>query len=378
MNRAGVLILNLHEEAMERVDDADLARKRGEDAVYREHLRVAYELESKAARLIESEESEPTRSILHRSAASLAFRCGDYDAAERLFCRAMLGKPPEDMKDELREVYDYVRFSRQLAGNGVWLDEDQILLSLQGDLVGPSSLSPAPVFERIKVLERILQRTVSRLNSMSFTANVPKSISAQYKLFVAGLSDDSARIRLKIGRPLEPLLQGLGKFDDIFNGVLDHFALLGNAEYETLQQRLPEPAYYRNFVGLAKRIAPDGKSVSSVGLQARVGSGMRTITLDTNQSEMSSIPMPIDDNVEQPLELKDEKREQDGVIKFANALSDNQVKLVAENNTTWTITVPQGLMRDVVQEYFDESVRITGQPIKHKRRHLYLNHIEPA
>ena len=105
---------------------------------------------------------------------------------------------------------------------------------------------------------------------------------------------------------------------------------------------------------------------------------MRTITLDTNQSEMSSIPMPIDDNVEQPLELKDEKREQDGVIKFANALSDNQVKLVTENNTTWTITVPQGLMRDVVQEYFDESVRITGQPIKHKRRHLYLNHIEPA
>lgn len=47
---------------------------------------------------------EPTRSVLHRSAASLALECGDREAARRLAERGLTGKPPEEIAEELRDV----------------------------------------------------------------------------------------------------------------------------------------------------------------------------------------------------------------------------------------------------------------------------------
>jgi len=53
-------------------------------------LLAAYELESQAAHLAaQKNDSEPTRSILHRSAASLALDCGLSREAERLICEAL-------------------------------------------------------------------------------------------------------------------------------------------------------------------------------------------------------------------------------------------------------------------------------------------------
>ena len=47
---------------------------------------------------------EPTRSVLHRSAASLAVECLQLREAERLIGRALAGNPPPDIADELRDL----------------------------------------------------------------------------------------------------------------------------------------------------------------------------------------------------------------------------------------------------------------------------------
>ena len=47
---------------------------------------------------------EPSRSVLLRSAASLAFECHELREAERLASQALGGEPPSEIAQELREL----------------------------------------------------------------------------------------------------------------------------------------------------------------------------------------------------------------------------------------------------------------------------------
>ena len=51
---------------------------------------------------------EPTRSILFRSAASLAISCEEYVAAEQMICDGLAGSPPPDIRRELRSLYEQI------------------------------------------------------------------------------------------------------------------------------------------------------------------------------------------------------------------------------------------------------------------------------
>ena len=80
----------LHDEAMSLADDAWVKRYEGDFAAYKEVIRAAYEKERAAAESITREvDFEPTRSVLLRSAASLALECGETREAERLVSVAL-------------------------------------------------------------------------------------------------------------------------------------------------------------------------------------------------------------------------------------------------------------------------------------------------
>jgi hypothetical protein len=96
---------DLHHEAMALVDEADDLRRNGNAEASLERLRRAFDRERQAADLSAPDLAlEPTRSILHRSAATLAWRCGEYREAERLITTALSGNPPGDIADELRDL----------------------------------------------------------------------------------------------------------------------------------------------------------------------------------------------------------------------------------------------------------------------------------
>jgi hypothetical protein len=95
----------LHREAMELVDQIVMARHSGKTAQVTKLTRAAFEKERVAAdRVANQFDLEPTRSILHRSAAVLAVECGELREAERLIGRALAGNPPDDIADELRDL----------------------------------------------------------------------------------------------------------------------------------------------------------------------------------------------------------------------------------------------------------------------------------
>src|SRR3954462_287742 len=100
-------ISSLHETAMAFAEQALMSH----DSLNANKLfRSAFEHERKAAELLEDAlDYEPTRSVLYRSAATLARDCQDYGEAKRLIEKGLTGNPPGDIAAELRELLQRVR-----------------------------------------------------------------------------------------------------------------------------------------------------------------------------------------------------------------------------------------------------------------------------
>jgi hypothetical protein len=110
-------LMDIHREAMSLVDQADHLRRVGDTEGSRAQLLEALRHESRAAALSAPDLAmEPTRSVLHRSAAAIALRCGELREAERLIATALAGNPPEPIAEELRDLLEQVYFERPRKG----------------------------------------------------------------------------------------------------------------------------------------------------------------------------------------------------------------------------------------------------------------------
>ena len=100
-------VRELHNKAMELAQIAMVARHNREWEKADKLSRQAYEHESQAAALIpEKESNEPTRSILYRSAASLAFQCKEFSIAQKLVSKGLSGYPAPEVEQELKDLYE--------------------------------------------------------------------------------------------------------------------------------------------------------------------------------------------------------------------------------------------------------------------------------
>ena len=111
MNDKVRTVSRLHKEAMEFTDRSFVARRRNDDEEFVRLSKLAYEKEKEAAQLLADEDIEPTRAILHRSAATLAFRCEMHQEAKRLIYQALAGNPPDDIEEELNDLLGKVKLA---------------------------------------------------------------------------------------------------------------------------------------------------------------------------------------------------------------------------------------------------------------------------
>ncbi len=109
---------------MEYADEADILLLERKHDNFLHYTRLALEKEAAAADLMVDEDIEPTRSVLHRSAATLAWRCEEYDEARRLIDRALAGNAPPEIAAELDELLQKVEaesVARTSANGGAGL-----------------------------------------------------------------------------------------------------------------------------------------------------------------------------------------------------------------------------------------------------------------
>ncbi|TVP62906.1 MAG: hypothetical protein EA343_09415 [Nodularia sp. (in: Bacteria)] len=117
-------IQELHQQAMDLAEMAQVAKLRNNLDLAAQLSRQAFEKERLAAELIAGDLSaEPTRSILYRSAATLAIDCGEIQSAERLIAVALSGNPPTEIADELKDLFVQMNIQKYFARRGMVFDE---------------------------------------------------------------------------------------------------------------------------------------------------------------------------------------------------------------------------------------------------------------
>ena len=91
---------------MNLVETAILARVQGNGDLTVQSYAEALELELAAIKEMEKQgdPSEPTWSVLHRSAGWMAFNSNRFRQAEQLACKALAGDPHPEIAEELREL----------------------------------------------------------------------------------------------------------------------------------------------------------------------------------------------------------------------------------------------------------------------------------
>jgi len=359
-------INELHEAAMDLSDQAFMARRRGNIDAADTLARKAYEQELEAAEQLRDDlTAEPSRSVLYRSAASLAMECGETREAERLISIALIGNPPYEIAEELRNLLEQVNFERHLRLEKVDLTSAEFQLSIFGSAVGYGIALSDVLVERIKDLERLIYRTVERKLGREFRerGSTSQSILEAYSLFLSAPRPGSFAITLTLGRQME--LPGLD-FDisgEVVDEIIECFNLLNNGEEEELKNKIPNITYFQNFVGLAKRIAPDGEKVKMVGLtKLRDGQEVRVSFTRRQEQIISTMKSSLDEVEEKGVLLSVQGR-----LLLADAReSKRKIQLVDEDNEKYNVIVPEGMMDDIVKPLWDEIVIVTGNKVGRK------------
>lgn len=112
-----------HNKAMELAQIASIYQKQGKISDAKKLFNEAFNHELTAAlELIQTTDKEPTRSILFRSAASLAKKCSLFSEANDLANLGINGNPPDKIKDELNELLVSLKFVTKVSkteGNSI-------------------------------------------------------------------------------------------------------------------------------------------------------------------------------------------------------------------------------------------------------------------
>lgn len=352
-------ISELHEEAMAQDDAAFMAKRSGNMEQAERLLHLAYEKEAQAAcMLVQRLELEPTRSILYRSAASLAIDCNEFAEAERLIAAGLAGYPPEEIAEELRDLYERVNSHRHLTLRGVSLAPDEIQMALSGDAIS-FGIIPARLFtSRINGLIILLRRTIERLLGQPFRKRGMNKITSAYPLFLSAQRPGSYAISVRVGIPADPMIPVLAELLEdteliepyvVFDEIMLCFDLFKQKAVDDLRQRFSEQyadqQYYVHFINLARNIAPDGTDVKQVGFTSYRDNRPRTLNLDERPGSIS----PFIEGLGQT--ATGEEISVKGRLLLADARSGRQPTVVIE-------TQSKGNYRVIISDAIDETVRL--------------------
>jgi len=230
---------DLHEKAMLLAEKGFLAKKDGEIEISRRYFREALELETQAAYQVDIEiENEPTRSILLRSAASLAYECGDFRAAEKLIGSGLSGEPPDEIGQELRDLFDKVNFFRHLEVKGVEIFESDLQVAITGNDIDHDYALGDSVFSRLSTTQSLIYRTSERIHNRPFRESGISVAASRIPVYVTTPRSNSFAITLRLGVNKQLTLPGMSEASPVIEEILDCINLVNDSEDFSLKERI--------------------------------------------------------------------------------------------------------------------------------------------
>ena len=309
-----------------------------------------------AARLVpNAEASEPTRSILYQSAASLALQADEFEQAAQLIGEALAGWPTPDTRFELMCLLE--RVDGKLRN--ILLDSNEptsasIAFRLIGSVVSYGAIPASELIQRLESIIEMLSRSAQRMMGLPYRLGGPIRKDADvYEPRVHAFSPGSFILEVELAPkdysqlPLIPETTPA----EIVSNVLDVLNFVQDGDADGARLLIPDSAYLRNFISNARTIAPDGVDVSAVevvtlGKQVELTKRAKEIPLPETMSSMdASNPAPeVPTILEGRLVMGDISKE------------DRQLLAIKNSSGTKRLTAEEGL-EPLVRALFGQQVR---------------------
>lgn len=374
----------IHRQAMEQSDLALLARMKGDEPTAMEHARSAYKLEKQAAdALLHDLGAEPTRSVLFRSAAALARDCGLFTEAEKLIYKGLAGQPPAEIVGELQDLLEQVSFHRHLELRGVELGEEEVQMAISGKSVGFGMAPTNVVLTRVQSTEALLYRTAERKSMRPYRDRGRRDtqLAQNLELYMSVPRAACFAVTFRVGGSPQQFLPGFSPTEEVIDELLDCLQLYTQGDESQLKERIQEDAYYRNFVGLARSLQPDGAKVNMVGFTAMRRGAIKQVAMTQASSELPPLN-PQDVLPDQTAKAKSDLElvQLRGELLIADATKrsgdkSGEIEIVTPGNVRVKVVVPPGLMSDIVKPLWESEVEVTGT---RKGKKVHLTHIKAA
>ena len=329
---------DLHNKAMELAQLALAARHEGDMERATILVREASQFELQAADLVpDGESSEPTRSILYRSAASLAYQCKEFPLAQRLVAKALSGYPSSEVEQELKDLYEQITFEDHLRVRGIQLEDEEFQLSLKGSAVGFGMILYNEFVNRISACLSLVDRTVQRKMGRKYQrSGRPSEI---YKPFTPALSTPrgssfAITIRLASRTETEHQLPLMVTAQQIIDDIVAGLELLNESDESGLTNLIPDTAYHQHFIAHARILAPDGDNVTLVGFT----SPRKTLGMTRQNKTIELVPQEVCEKQGDFTTV-----EVEGILDYAQSRKLEVIGLTTADNKEYTIVVTEGL-----------------------------------
>lgn len=380
-------VREFHRRAMHLYDQARYARAMEElpEADVLQLVQHALQEELRAVELVAPMlDAEPTRGIIIRSAASMALECNEVRKAEQLASLGLAGNPTDDVADDFREIVERANFLRHLKLDGVELEPAQIQMSLSGPAVAPGLVDSRLFLRRFQSTKTLVERTFERKKGLPYRQG--GSTSSESRIFLGIPRAASYAVTIQIGHVGDQLdLDGMEEFlhrqeAEVADEIVDCFELFENRDLPGLAQRIPEEAYFNNFVSMARSIAPDGEQIKTVGFTVFRQGRERSVQLvrpggwadaepqDLLAAQIGQEAPPPSEVVVGRLLMADARHKQERL---------DVVSIVLQDGASRDFLYEKGL-DDVVAAHWGTLVRIEARKDPRRRRQLVAHSITPV
>ena len=341
-------VKELHQKAMDIAHEAIIARNSGDSDKADQLILQAYEFELLAASQVPNgQQSEPTKSILYRSAASLAFQADQYNEAIRLIAIGLSGYPPPRIQHDLLNLLDQVKFKLYLTETEQDLADEGLLVVMRGKAVDVGRVLYKEFKERYENTISLIDKTTQRLTNRPYKRGRDSAAYTYQKVIEIPSMQNSFAISLKLLSPPSPSLL-LPSPVDVIDEVVYGIALVGNGQESELREHIDNERYYTHFVTIARRIAPDGENIEHIGFVSQ----MRSASLSRTKSEIPPISVLEPNEASTLSEKLYSPIEQKGRLAYADDLEEqNTVGIDIGEGKSMKIKLMEGIDEIVIQNW---------------------------
>lgn len=338
----------LHDRAMEIAQKAIIYKDNGNSHEAIVSYIKAFELEKEAAFLISKDKkSEPTRSILFRSAASLAYQAELYMEASQMVGEGLSGYPPKRIFNELNIINEKIKLAIYNIENDLTPNAEGFIFHLAGNAIEYGSIYYSDFLKRADSMQKLLRKTAMRLLDQPFNSrkdylipsfHAPKAGSFSIEVSVSIKRSDNYNLLIT------PSM--------IVDEYISCFNLLEQKNIDGIVERIKDDNHLLYFMSQAKEIAPDGDNITSVDFIGK----RKSVSLSRTPSEIPlyavTKDMPKDDKERKVITIT-------GELDKASARKGNVIEITNDDGDHCTIAITDGI-EEYVRSYFKRNVIVSG------------------